>query len=80
MGYSSLMQLKDVSLSYGIATVIALSVWFLKYLPISNWFILPIQIIVGVFVFFVTCRIVKPIEYEDIKGMVKTYTNKIKRK
>lgn len=80
LGYSSLMQLKDVSLSYGIATVIALSVWFLKYLPISNWFILPIQIIVGVFVFFVTCRIVKPIEYEDIKGMVKTYTNKIKRK
>ncbi len=79
LGYSSWMQLKDVSMSYGIATVIALSVWFFKYLPISNWIILPIQIIVGIIVFFVTCRILKPVEYEDIKSMARTYTSKLKK-
>ena len=79
LGYSSWMQLKDVSLSYGIASVIALSVWFFKFLPISNWIIFPIQIIVGSIVFFVTCRILKPVEYEDIKSMARTYTSKLKK-
>lgn len=79
LGYSSWMQIKDVIPSYGIATLLAISVWFFKYLPISNWFILPIQIIVGVFVFLMICRITKLPEYEEAKGMVLPFLNKFKR-
>jgi hypothetical protein len=45
------MQLKDVAPSYGVAAAVAVSVYFFKYLPISNWIILPIQIVVGIGVF-----------------------------
>ena len=80
IGYTSWMQLKDISTSYGIAIIVALSVWFLKYLPISNWIILPVQIILGVSVFFLLCKITKIKEYEEVKGMVLPIINKLKRK
>jgi O-antigen/teichoic acid export membrane protein len=53
LGYSSWKQLKDVAPSYGVALVIALAVYFLKYLPFNHWVILPLQIVVGVIVFFI---------------------------
>ena len=52
LGYSSLMQLKDIAPSYGISFVVALPVYFLKYLPMSNWIIFPIQVVVLGVVFF----------------------------
>ncbi len=76
LGYSSWMQLKDVAPSYGIALIVALSVWFLKYLPISNWIILPLQIIVGVIVFFLLCRITRIEEYEEVKNMILPFVKK----
>ena len=80
LGYSSWMQIKDIAPSYGIATLVALSVWFFKYLPISNWFILPIQIVVGLTVFFVLCKVTKLKEYQEVKEMVMPFMNKLKRK
>ena len=71
LGYSSWMQIKDIAPSYGVATTIALSVWFFKYLPLSNWVILPLQIIVAVVVFFIVCKIFKIAEYEEIKQLLK---------
>lgn len=79
LGYSSWMQLKDIAPSYGIAFLIALCVYFLKYLPISNWIILPIQILVGVVVFFAICEIIQLEEYIEVKGMVKQFLLKFKR-
>lgn len=79
LGYSSWMQIKDIAPSYGIATLVALSVWFLKYLPISNWFILPIQVVVGIGVFFVLCKVTKIGEFEEVKGMVMPLIGKIKK-
>ena len=70
VGYSSWMQLKDIAPSYGVATVVALAVYFFKYLPVSNWFILPIQFVVGTCVFFLFCHITNLYEYNEIKGMV----------
>lgn len=67
LGYSSWMQLKDVAPSYGIAFVVALSVFFFKYLPISYFIIFPIQIIVGAAVFFVLCEMLKRPEYLELK-------------
>lgn len=79
IGYSSWMQLKDVLPSYEIAFVIALSVYFLKYLPLSYWIILPLQIVVGALVFFIICKAFKVEEYEEIKEMIKTYIEKLKK-
>lgn len=80
LGYTSWMQLKDVAPSYGIATAVALSVYFFKFLPLSNWIILPIQIIVGVVVFYVVCELTQLQEYVEIKGIAKDYLNKIAHK
>jgi O-antigen/teichoic acid export membrane protein len=79
LGYSSWMQLKDVAPSYGLAFLIAMCVYFIKYLPISYWIILPIQICVGVAVFFLVCEKTQMEEYVEVKGMVKQYLSKIKR-
>ena len=80
LGYSSWMQIMDVAPSYGVALVVALSVWFLKYLPLSYWFVLPIQLVIGTSVFFTLCKVTKIKEYEEVKGMVRPFVQKIRRK
>ncbi len=78
LGYSSWMQLRDVAPSLGVATTLALSVYFLKYLPLSNWLILPMQIVVGVGVFFLICETSKLPEYIEIKEIIRGFLkNKI---
>lgn len=70
LGYTFWKQLRDIAPSFGIAFAIAVSVFFLKYLPISNWLILPMQILVGVAVGIFLCRKAKLMEYEEIKNIV----------
>lgn len=70
LNYSSWMQVKDVAPSYGIAFAIALSVFFLKYLPFSYWLVLPLQLIVGILVFYAICKIIKIDEFEETKMLV----------
>ena len=77
IGYSSWMQIKDVAPSYGVAFVIAISVYFLKYLPLSNWVILPLQIVVGILVFFLVCNKAKLQEYIELKEIVVKSFSKI---
>lgn len=79
LAYTSWMQLKDIAPSYGIASLIAISVYFFKYLPISNWIILPIQILAGATVFFLVCEKTKLEEYVEVKGMALQYLSKLKR-
>ena len=74
LGYSSFMQLKDIAPSYSLATVVALSVFFLKYLPLSFYVILPIQLLIGAIVFILVCRMIKMEEYNEVKGIATTYT------
>jgi O-antigen/teichoic acid export membrane protein len=78
LGYSSWRQLKDVAPSYGVAFVVALSVYFLKFLPISYWFVLPLQIVVGMGVFFLVCEITRFPEYLEVRGMVMNFIGKLK--
>lgn len=66
LGYSSWMQLKDVAPSYGIATLVAVSIYFLKYLPVSNWVILPIQLVLGFFILIAVCQQTKMKEFVEI--------------
>lgn len=80
LGYSSWKQLKEVAPSYGVALVIALAVYFLKYLPLSHWIVLPMQIILGILVFFAVCETIKLSEYIEIKNIALSAVNKIRRK
>jgi len=73
--YSSWMQLKDVLPDYAIAFGVALSVYFLKFLPLSYWIVLPLQIIVGIIVAIVLCEATKLSEYKEIKSIVLTTFN-----
>ncbi len=80
LGYSSWMQLKDIAPSYGIAFIVSLSVYFLKYLPISNWVILPLQIILGGIVFYFVCRYTRNQDYKEVITMVSPLVKKTKKK
>lgn len=80
LNYSSWMQLKDIAPSYGLAMVIAVSVYFFKYLPLSNFIILPIQIIVGTGVFFLICEKTQMGEYKELKSIVLKYFKRLKRR
>ncbi len=80
LGYNSWKQLKDIAPSYGVALVIALAVYFLKYLPLSHWIVLPMQIAVGVIVFFIVCETTKLNEYIEIKNIALSAVNKIRKR
>ena len=79
IGYSSWMQIKDIAPSYGLSFLIAISVYFLKYLPFSYWIILPMQVIVGTIIFFIVCKVSKSEEYIQVKEMVMSFRVKLKR-
>ncbi len=76
--YSSWMQIKDVAPSFEIALIIALAVYFLKYIPTCYWIILPVQIIVGLAVFILMCKTTNNQEYSELKNIVLGYAQKLK--
>lgn len=80
LGYTPWMQLRDIAPSFVVAVVVAVSVYFLKYLPFSFWLVLPLQILVGATVFFFTCRLTKLEEYKEIVSLVLPLIQRIKRK
>ena len=77
LGYSSWMQLKDVAPSYGISCAIICAVYFLKYLPLSYWIVLPLQIVVGFIVLITVCKVTRNKEYAELKGMTMPYLGMI---
>lgn len=70
LNYSSLMQLRDIAPSFGVAFTIGLCIYFLKYLPFSYWIVLPLQMIIGTIIFFSLCYLFKIEEYKEIKSIV----------
>lgn len=78
--YSSWMQLNDIKSSYVIACVIAISVYFIKFLPLSCFFILMIQIVTAAIILFAICELTKPTEYLELKEITKNVINKIQKK
>lgn len=77
LGYSSWMQVKDIIPSYTISLLIACAVYFIKYLPISFWLVLPIQIIVGGLLLLGICEKTELSEYIEVKDIVTTGINKL---
>lgn len=80
LGYTSWMQLKDVAPSYLVGAVIAVSVYFLKYLPLSYWIVLPVQIVVGAGVMLLLCESIRLPEYVEVKGIALDFIKKIMKK
>ena len=70
LGYSSWMQLRDVAPDFGVAFAAAVPVYFFKYLPLSNWVILPMQVVVGLLLLLVFNERLKLPEYMEIKGIL----------
>lgn len=70
LGYSSFMQIKDISFSYIVSGVTGVIVWLLHYLPLSNWLILPLQMVLGVGLFYIICITLKPMEYDELKKIL----------
>lgn len=79
IGYSSLDQLKDILPFYGIGLLVAVSVYFFRFLPLSNYIVLAIQILTGIIVFLGICFVFKVNEYQDVKQILLQYMSKIKR-
>lgn len=80
IGYSSWMQLKDIAPAYAVAIIVATSIYFLKFLPISNWVILPIQIIAGLSFLLIVCKFTKLNMYEETVSLLRPMVNKFKYK
>ena len=78
IGYSSWMQLKDVAPSFALATLVAASVYFLKFLSFTYWIILPVQLILGCFVFIFVCQTTQMGEFVELKKMITPILHKIK--
>lgn len=78
--YSTWMQIKDIYFSFMLAAIIAVSVYFIKYLPISCCAVLAIQFLVGVALFFILCETTRPIEYLEFKMIAIRILDKMKRK
>jgi len=73
LGYTSWMQLKDIAPSYGIAAIVSVSVWCLNLIPVTNWLILPIQIVIGFSLFVLLCKATKIKEFEEILVLIRSY-------
>lgn len=80
LGYSSWMQIKDIAPSYGIAITISIIVFLVKYLHISYWILLPLQVVIGLSVFIIICERFKNDEYIELKILAVNYFKKLKEK
>ena len=80
LNYSSWMQLRDVSSSFVISFVVALTVYFLKYIPVSYCVVLPLQFLIGGLAFFTICEKTQIEEYQEMKNLVLHVFNKYKNR
>lgn len=76
LNYTFVNQLRDIAPSYFTAFVIALAVYFLKYLPVGSWLVLLLQITVGIIVGFIISEVLKLEEYKEIKKILGSLKNK----
>ena len=80
IGYSSWMQLRDIARSYAVAIILALSVYGFKYIPISYWVILPIQLITGSIVLYFAAQLIAQKEYKEMKDLLSPYYHQLKKR
>ena len=79
LNYTSLQQLRDIAHSYLLAIVIAISIYFLKYIPLTSYIILTLQVAVGVTIFILICEVFKLEEYMELKEIVSQAIKNLKK-
>lgn len=77
LGYTSWMQLKDVSASYIIGALVGGLIYFFRYLPIADIYILMIQISVGGGLLLLICESLRKTEYIEIREIVLSVVKKL---
>lgn len=80
LDYSMTDQIKDILPSFCIAAVMAVIVYCISLIPLSPLILLPMQIVIGALVVVVLCEIIKPEEYQELKGIALSAKEKITRK
>lgn len=75
--YKWWMQLRDIAPSLIIAFTMAIPVYFLSYVPLSVYILLPIQIIVGFILTILFCELWKREEYIQLKNIALDYAGKM---
>ena len=73
------MQIKDISTSYIIACMVAITIYFFKFLPWANPIILIVQILMAVIMVMSICEFFKIEEYMEIKKIMRQFLKKIKK-
>ena len=80
IGYSSIMQLKDISTSYLIAIVLAIAIHGLQYLPLSFYVVLPIQLTVISIFIFLMYKYSNMEEVKEVRGMLDVYLSRLNKR
>ncbi len=80
INYSILAQVKDVMPGFVIAMSMAATVWCITLLPLSFWVMLPLQILVGVAIFFALNEYFKLSEYFELKQLAFNALSRIKKR
>lgn len=78
IGYSSWDQIRDIAPSYGVAFVIALVEFPIKYIIPTCYVALGVQVFVGIIVFFTICITTKNEQFNELLDMLKPVLSKIK--
>lgn len=76
LGYSSWRQLRDISRSFFMALTMAFFVFLLKYLPLSDWYILPLQFVIGIIIFFSLCKLSRLEEFKELTNILNPLIHK----
>ena len=79
LNYSSWKQLKDISSSFLVSSLIAIFVYFFKYLPFSYWIVLPLQLFIGCILLVVICEKIQLEEYNELKTISRKALNRIRQ-
>ena len=69
-------QISDVLPSLYVALGVSLPIYALSFLPISKYLLLPLQLLVGIGIFYVWCHKTKMYEYTEILSIVKGIVRK----
>jgi len=79
IGYSSMDQVRDLLPSFSISMFMGICVYLVSFVPVSDYVILPMQIIMGGLIFVGLCRLFRLPEYSDMKQLVVESINKLKQ-
>ncbi len=80
INYGSFKQLKDVSPSFLVALLMAIPVYVLSFVNITEYVILPLQILLGVVLVVLLSRVFKVEEYFEIKKIVLNAYRKLRNR